>query len=72
MDQCANVACMPGDVLLARQVTVLPPLVVMAVRPSVGEWHYLRVSAEDLGVEVLNTSQYLAFQERLAGEWVDR
>ena len=50
------------------QVVVEPPRIALALRANIGEWHYVRVNVEDLGVEIIDTSQYLAFKERLAGK----
>ncbi len=37
----------------------------LAVRPRIGEWHYLRVHLESVKVERVSVSRYLAFKERL-------
>lgn len=38
----------------------------MALRTGIGDWHYLRLNADDLTVEEMSVSHYLAFKEKLA------
>lgn len=38
----------------------------MALRTGIGDWHYLRLNADDLSVEEMSVSHYLAFKEKLA------
>uniref|UniRef100_A0A2P2MKP2 sucrose synthase n=2 Tax=Rhizophora mucronata TaxID=61149 RepID=A0A2P2MKP2_RHIMU len=51
----------------AQEAIVLPPFVVLAIRPRPGVWEYVRVNVYDLGVEQLSVAEYLRFKEELAG-----
>jgi len=44
---------------------VLPPWVALAIRPRPGVWDYIRVNVNELAVEELSVSEYLAFKEQL-------
>ncbi|KAJ7555445.1 hypothetical protein O6H91_05G038200 [Diphasiastrum complanatum] len=48
---------------------VLPPWVALAVRPKPGLWEYLRVNVDELTVEQLTVSEYLAFKEQFTECW---
>ncbi|XP_059440363.1 sucrose synthase 2 [Corylus avellana] len=50
----------------AQEAIVLPPFVVIAVRPRPGVWEYVRVNVHELSVEQLTVSEYLSFKEALA------
>jgi len=55
-----------GEVLKsAQEAIVLPPFVVIAVRPRPGVWEYVRVNIYELSVEQLTVSEYLSFKEEL-------
>lgn len=49
----------------AQEAIVLPPFVVIAVRPRPGVWEYVRVNIYELTVEQLSVSEYLHFKEDL-------
>jgi sucrose synthase len=54
-----------GRTIGAAQEAVLdPPWVVLAVRPAIGRWQYLRFHAESADVEEIPVSEFLAFKER--------
>ena len=44
---------------------MLPPWVALAIRPRPGVWDYIRVNVNELAVEELSVSEYLAFKEQL-------
>jgi len=48
-----------------QEAIVLPPFVVIAVRPRPGVWEYVRVNVHELSVEQLTVSEYLSFKEAL-------
>nr|WEX73725.1 sucrose synthase [Abies beshanzuensis] len=55
-----------GDVLRSTQeAIILPPWVVLAVRPRPGVWDYVRVNVDELAVEQLSVAEYLEFKEHL-------
>ncbi|KAG8480900.1 hypothetical protein CXB51_025465 [Gossypium anomalum] len=49
----------------AQEAIVLPPFVVIAVRPRPGVWEYFRVNGYELTVDHLSVSEYLRFKEEL-------
>lgn len=51
-----------------QEAIVSPPWVGFAVRPRPGIWEYVRINVEELIVEELDVSDYLAFKEQLIGE----
>eukprot|EP00253_Pinus_taeda_P029445 PITA_29445 len=58
-----------GDVLKSTQeAIILPPWVVLAVRPRPGVWEYVRVHVDELAVEQLSATKYLEFKEHLVDE----
>jgi len=58
-----------GDVLRSTQeAIVLPPWIVLAVRPRPGVWDYVRVNVDELAVEQLSVAEYLEFKEHLVTE----
>lgn len=60
-----------GDVLRSTQeAIILPPWIVLAVRPRPGVWDYVRVNADELDVEQLYVAKYLEFKEHLVDESV--
>jgi sucrose synthase len=48
-----------------QEAVVFPPWVGLAVRPRPGVWEHLVINVDELNVELLTVSQYLAFKERL-------
>ncbi|KAL8038201.1 hypothetical protein ABFX02_11G089700 [Erythranthe guttata] len=46
-----------------QEAAVVPPHVAFAVRPSPGFWEYVKVSANDLSVEGISSTDYLKFKE---------
>jgi len=47
-----------GDVLRSTQeAIVLPPWIVLAVRPRPGVWDYVRVNVDELAVEQLSVAE---------------
>lgn len=46
----------------------MPPYVAFAVRPSPGYWEYVKVTADDLSVEAISTSDFLRFKELIFDE----
>ncbi|XP_024518061.1 sucrose synthase 2-like [Selaginella moellendorffii] len=48
-----------------QEAMVLPPWVTLAVRPRPGVWEYVRINVDELTVEQLSVSEYLAFKECL-------
>jgi len=48
-----------------QEAIVLPPWVVLAVRPRPGVWEYVRVNVDELAVEQLSVAEYLEFKEHL-------
>lgn len=55
-----------GEVLRAAQeAIVLPPWIVLAVRPRPGVWEYIRVNLHALVVEELQVAEFLHFKEEL-------
>ncbi|KAI4379592.1 hypothetical protein MLD38_005870 [Melastoma candidum] len=55
-----------GEVLRATQeAIVLPPWIVLAVRPRPGVWEYIRVNIHALVVEELRPTEFLHFKEEL-------
>ncbi|MDX8410856.1 MAG: sucrose synthase [Mariprofundaceae bacterium] len=55
-----------GKVISASQEAAIEkPWVYMAVRPGVGRWKYMRLHMECIEMESVESSEYLAFKERL-------
>ena len=48
-----------------QEAIILPPWVVLAVRPRPGVWDYVRVNVDELAVEQLSVAEYLEFKEHL-------
>ena len=42
------------------------------MRVAIGDWHYMRINADDMTVEEMSVSHYLAFKEKLAGKDMDQ
>jgi len=42
------------------------------MRVAMGDWHYMRINADDMTVEQMSVSHYLAFKEKLAEEVLDQ
>ena len=51
-----------------QEAIILPPWIVLAVRPRPGVWEYVRVNVDELAVEQLSVSEYLEFKEQLVNE----
>ena len=51
----------------SQEVVVWEKCVALAVRPSVGEWLFLRICVDSLTPEQLSVAQYLQFKERITG-----
>ncbi|ESR32748.1 Sucrose synthase 2 [Citrus sinensis] len=49
----------------AQEAIILPPFVVLAVRPRPGVWEYVRVNVYELSVDRLNVAEYLKSKEEL-------
>jgi sucrose synthase len=55
-----------GDTVRASQEAALePPWLLLAIRPRIGEWRYLRFHLETVDCEEVCTSDYLGFKERI-------
>lgn len=50
---------------LPQEAVVIAPRVAFALRPTMGEWYYVRISVEDMRVEEMTAAHYLAFKEKL-------
>ena len=51
-----------------QEAIILPPWIVLAVRPRPGVWEYVRVNVDELAVEQLSVDEYLEFKEHLVNE----
>ena len=51
-----------------QEDAVVPPYVAFAVRPSPGLWEFVKVSADDLGVDGITSAEYLKFKETIFDE----
>ncbi|XP_034711925.1 sucrose synthase 7-like isoform X3 [Vitis riparia] len=51
-----------------QEAAVVPPYVAFAVRPSPGLWEFVKVSADDLGVDGITSAEYLKFKETIFDE----
>ena len=51
-----------------QEAIILPPWIVLAVRPRPGVWEYVRVNVDELAVEQLSIAEYLEFKEHLVNE----
>ncbi|XP_050223831.1 sucrose synthase 7-like [Mercurialis annua] len=51
-----------------QEAAVVPPYVAFAVRPNPGIWEYVKVNADDLGVDGISASEYLQFKEMIFDE----
>jgi len=55
---------------------VINPRIAIALRVTQGGWHFIRINADDMTVEEISVSHYLAFKEKLVstepGELIDR
>nr|GEZ57166.1 sucrose synthase 2 [Tanacetum cinerariifolium] len=49
----------------AQEGIILPPYVAFAVRPRPGVWEFLRLNVNELSVEQLTVTEFLAFKEEL-------
>ena len=68
-EQSNGVADSPlGKAIQASQEAALEtPWLLLAVRPRIGTWYYLRFHIETVDVEEISVSDFLSFKERLAG-----
>ncbi|XP_010270733.1 PREDICTED: sucrose synthase 7-like isoform X6 [Nelumbo nucifera] len=58
-----------GYILASTQeAAVVPPHVAFAVRPNPGFWEFVKVNAEDLGVDGITAAEYLKFKEVVVDE----
>ena len=48
-----------------QEAIILPPWIVLAVRPRPGVWEYVRVNVDELVVEQLYLAKYLESKEQL-------
>lgn len=80
-DECNNPGLKHGELAAmlktVQEAVVVPPRVAFALRPTMGEWYYMRISVDDMRVEEMTAAHYLAFKEKLVpaeeGEaWVRR
>ena len=59
-----------------QEAVVISPRIALAMRVAMGDWHYMRINADDMTVEEMSTAHYLAFKEKLAnietGDPLDR
>ncbi|GLU10603.1 hypothetical protein SLE2022_273960 [Rubroshorea leprosula] len=51
-----------------QEAVVIPPNVAFAIRPSPGNWEFVKVSADDLSVEGITSTDYLKFKEMVIDE----
>ncbi|KAK1436024.1 hypothetical protein QVD17_01799 [Tagetes erecta] len=60
-----------GQILSSTQEAfVIPPYVVLGVRPNPGQWSYLKVNSDDVTVHSLTPSHYLKLKESIYDqEW---
>lgn len=49
-----------------QEAVVISPRIALALRVAMGDWHYLRINADDMTVEEMSVAHYLAFKEKLA------
>lgn len=79
-DECNNPALRNSELAMmlktVQEAVVIAPRVAFALRPTMGEWYYVRISVEDMRVEEMTAAHYLAFKEKLVpvdeGELLDR
>lgn len=55
----------PSPPAHVTQAVVKAPWIAFALRPSVGEWYYVRVDVQTMKVEEMSSGHFLAFKERL-------
>ncbi|XP_019054927.1 PREDICTED: sucrose synthase 7-like isoform X3 [Nelumbo nucifera] len=51
-----------------QEAAVVPPCIAFAVRPNPGSWEFVKVNADDLGVDAITSSEYLKFKETIFDE----
>lgn len=49
-----------------QEAAVAKPWIVLAMRPQIGRWFFVRFHMEEMAAEVISASEYLAFREDLA------
>ncbi|PSC73946.1 sucrose synthase [Micractinium conductrix] len=68
-DECNNPMLKSGEIAAilktVQEAVVIAPRIAFALRPTMGEWYYVRVSVEDMRVEEMTAAHYLAFKEKL-------
>lgn len=47
------------------EAVVISPRIAFAIRQSIGDWNFVRVNVDDMTVDELTPSHYLAFKEKL-------
>jgi len=53
---------------VTQEVVVDGPRMALAIRPAIGTWQYVSLTADELRYsEALTVSEYLSFKERVAG-----
>jgi len=52
----------------AQEAAVHAPFIFFSVRPGVGNWHYLRVHAEEMYCREISVSEFLLVKEKLVDE----
>ncbi|KAG8378645.1 hypothetical protein BUALT_Bualt07G0006900 [Buddleja alternifolia] len=58
-----------GDILSSTQeAAVVPPYVAFAIRHNPGVWDYVKVHADNLSVDIITSTDYLKFKERIFDE----
>ena len=50
---------------MLQDAIILPPWVVIAIRPRPSVWDYVRVNVDELVVEQIFVAKYLEFKEQL-------
>ncbi|KAL4859385.1 Sucrose synthase 3 [Chlorella vulgaris] len=79
-EECCNPALRSGELSAmlktVQEAVVIAPRIAFALRPTMGEWYHIRINVEDMSVEEISASHYLAFKEKLvpadASELLDR
>jgi len=49
------------------QAVVISPRIALALRVTMGDWHFIRINTDNMSVEEMSVAHYLAFKEKLAG-----
>ncbi len=68
-EECCNPALRSGELSAmlktVQEAVVIAPRIAFALRPTMGEWYHIRINVEDMSVEEISASHYLAFKEKL-------